>query len=58
MLVLSRKKTEEIIIGGNVVVKVLEIRRGRVHLGVEAPKNIRVRRGELMAPRPTATETS
>ncbi len=47
MLVLSRKREESIRIGGDVVVTVLEIRGGRVRLGVEAPTQIRVLRSEL-----------
>lgn len=58
MLVLSRKKEEEIVIGKNIVIKVVQIRGGRVKLGIEAPKNVRVVRGELRTPRAITTETS
>ena len=34
MLVLSRKKNEKIIIGGNIEIKVVEILRGKVRLGI------------------------
>jgi len=47
MLVLSRKADEEIVIGGVVRVKVLEIRRGRVRIGVSAPRKTEIRRAEL-----------
>ena len=47
MLVLSRKADEEIVIGGAVRVKVLEIRRGRVRIGVSAPRKTEIRRAEL-----------
>ena len=47
MLVLSRKSTESIHIGDSVVVTVLEIRGNKVHIGIEAPKEIRVLRSEL-----------
>ena len=47
MLVLSRKLMEQIQIGDSVVVTVLEIRRKRVRIGIDAPKEIRVRRTEL-----------
>jgi len=46
MLVLSRKKSESIEIGKNVRVRILEIRGGRVKLGVEAPRQVDVRRGD------------
>ena len=47
MLVLSRKSTERIQIGDNVVVTVLEIRGNRVRIGISAPKEVRVLRSEL-----------
>jgi carbon storage regulator len=47
MLVLSRKRYTEIRIGPDITVKVLEIRKGQVKLGVEAPSGFSVWRGEL-----------
>ena len=47
MLVLSRKADEEIVIGEAVRVKVLEIRRSRVRVGVSAPQETEIRRAEL-----------
>lgn len=47
MLVLSRKADEEIIIGGAVRVKVLDVQRGRVRIGVSAPRQAEIRRAEL-----------
>jgi carbon storage regulator CsrA len=47
MLVLSRKLNQEIVIGDNVKVTVLKIKGNTVRLGIEAPRNIRVIRGEL-----------
>jgi carbon storage regulator CsrA len=47
MLVLSRKADEEIVIGRAIRVKVLEIRRGRVRIGVSAPRKTEIRRAEL-----------
>lgn len=54
MLVLSRKSGESIRIGDNVVLTVQQIRGKRVHLGIEAPENLAIRRSEL-PPRPEAT---
>ena len=48
MLVLSRKLSEGIRIG-DAVVKVLDIRNGRVRLGIEAPHETRIVRSELDA---------
>ena len=47
MLVLTRKKTETIRIGEDIVVTVVQTGRGRVKLGIEAPAHMRVLRGEL-----------
>jgi carbon storage regulator len=47
MLVLTRKLEEEIRIGEQIVVRVLSVKDGQVKLGVEAPRSIRVLRGEV-----------
>lgn len=47
MLVLSRKIGETFIIGEDVEVMVTQIGKGRVRLGISAPRNVEVRRGEL-----------
>ena len=47
MLVLSRKPTESIVIDGQIIVTLMEIRGNRVQLGIEAPREIRVVRTEL-----------
>ena len=47
MLVLSRKVGESVIIGGAVVVRVLEVRGRQARLGIEAPAEVAVVRGEL-----------
>ena len=48
MLVLSRKCQSEIRIGPDITVKVLEIRKGQIKLGIEAPSGLAVLRGELL----------
>ncbi len=52
MLVLSRKIGEELHIGDNTVVFVQAIFGNRVRLGIQAPRETRVLRGEL-APFPS-----
>jgi carbon storage regulator len=47
MLVLSRKAGETITIGDGITVSVIRLEGGRVRLGVDAPKNVRIIRGEL-----------
>lgn len=54
MLVLSRKEGESIVIDGPAVVHVLDRRKGAVKLGIEAPREVNVRRGEV--PRSESTE--
>lgn len=48
MLVLTRKRTEMIQIGENIFVKVIQTGRSTVKIGIEAPSDVRVLRGELM----------
>ncbi len=47
MLVLSRKLNQEIKIGDNVTITVLKVKGNTVRLGIEAPRNVRIVRGEL-----------
>lgn len=47
MLVLTRKRNEMIRVGDNVVIKVIKTGKGSVKIGIEAPANVRVLRGEL-----------
>jgi len=47
MLLLSRKPEETIVIGGNITVTVFKLKRGRVLLGVNAPKEVTVHRQEV-----------
>lgn len=48
MLVLSRKVGERIHIGNDVFVEVRRVAGNRVTLAVNAPKNVRILRGELI----------
>ena len=47
MLVLSRKTNESIVIDGNITISVLQVKGKIVRLGIEAPKEIPIRRKEL-----------
>lgn len=47
MLVLSRKAGQALIIGEEIILKVVEIRGQQVRLGVEAPNHVSVVRQEL-----------
>jgi carbon storage regulator len=48
MLVLSRRVGERLLIGDDVVVTVIEVRNDGVRLGIEAPREIRVHRAEVL----------
>lgn len=47
MLVLSRKEGEKLVIGDNITVVVTRVAGNRVTLGIEAPNDVRIVRGEL-----------
>ena len=47
MLVLTRSVGESVVIGDDVIVKVVEVRGDVVRLGVEAPTAVRIYREEL-----------
>ena len=49
MLVLSRRVGDSVVIGDDVVVTVLEIRGDVVRIGIDAPREVAVRRQELLA---------
>lgn len=53
MLVLTRKQQEQIQIGDNVTITILKIKGRAVRLGIEAPRQLKVIRGEL-PPHPPA----
>jgi len=48
MLVLTRKRDEVIQIGDNIVIKILKTGKGAIKIGIDAPENVRVIRGELL----------
>jgi carbon storage regulator len=47
MLVLSRKVGEKIVIGDNITITIQRVAGGRVSLAIEAPREVRILRGEL-----------
>jgi carbon storage regulator len=48
MLVLSRKLGEKIFIGENICITVVDIDRGKIRLGIEAPREVAIYRQELL----------
>jgi len=49
MLVLTRKQNEGILIGSDISITVINIEGDKVRIGIDAPKNVRVIREELIA---------
>jgi carbon storage regulator len=57
MLVLARIRGEEILIGDEITIKVVKLGEGRVALGIEAPRHLKIVRKELVTPE-EATQAS
>lgn len=47
MLVLSRKKFQQIVINNNIVITVVKLSGDKVRLGVEAPAEVSIHRKEV-----------
>ncbi len=47
MLVLSRRCGERIVIGQDIELTVLEVRGDRVHIGIQAPRDVSIHREEI-----------
>lgn len=47
MLRVTRRAGERVIVGGEVVIEVLEVRGSTVRLGIEAPRSVSIYREEL-----------
>jgi len=58
MLILSRKRNEQITINDDIVITVVEIRVDKVRLGIEAPKDVPVHRKEIFEIIKSAETTS
>lgn len=54
MLVLSRKVGEKLVIDGNITVEVVKIQGNRISLGIIAPSDVKILRGELTEHKATA----
>ena len=48
MLVLSRKQNQTIIVNGNIRIQLVGISGNTVRLGIDAPRDISIMRGELI----------
>lgn len=50
MLVLSRRLHERIHVGEDLIITVVDLERGKVRIGIEAPNHVKVYREELLDP--------
>jgi len=48
MLILTRKLDESIVVGDDIVIKVISLEKGAVKLGIDAPRNVSIMRSELL----------
>ena len=55
MLVLSRKESEKIMLGDDIVLTIVRVSGDRVRLGIQAPGDMLILRHELGADRSTKT---
>lgn len=61
MLVLSRKINEEIVIDGRIRVQVLQVKGKTIRIGISAPDDVKILRGELQpfaVPEPNGESTA
>ncbi len=54
MLVLSRKQSQQIVVGRDIRITIVKIDRNQVRIGIEAPRGIAILRKELTTDRLTA----
>lgn len=47
MLVLTRRPRQDIMIGDDVVVHIVEVNGDNVRIAIEAPRNVKIFRGEI-----------
>ena len=46
MLIFSRKLGQAVHIGDGIVIRIVEVRRSRIRIGIEAPPEVRIQRSE------------
>lgn len=47
MLVLTRKPNQQIMIGDEIVINVVEVSGDKVRIAIEAPRDVKIYRGEI-----------
>lgn len=51
MLILGRKVDQRILIGDDVVLTIVRVKGNFVHIGLDAPKSVKITRAELLPDR-------
>ena len=57
MLVLSRKVSQQILVGTDIVITIVKIDRNQVRLGIQAPTGVTILREELAVSHPEKAES-
>ncbi len=47
MLVLTRKPKQQIMIGENIIINVVEVQGDNVRIAIDAPRDVKIYRGEI-----------
>ncbi|MDW7651583.1 MAG: carbon storage regulator CsrA [Bacillota bacterium] len=47
MLILTRKAGQNLVIGDNIIIKILDVKGETIKIGIEAPKDVAVNRQEV-----------
>lgn len=47
MLVLTRKPRQQIVIGDEITINIVEVQGDNVRLAIDAPRNVKIYRGEI-----------
>ena len=58
MLVLTRRTSQSVMIGDDIVITVLEVKGDQIRLGITAPREVQVYREELLAALRTANRSA
>ncbi len=49
MLVLTRNRSQQVLIGDDIIVTIVEARNGKVRIGIDAPQDVLILRPEVLA---------
>lgn len=58
MLILSRRESERVYLGDDIVLTIVRVSGDKVRIGVEAPSNVKILRNELENASPTSKDST